>query len=105
MVKRQVSDEVLRTDADIAREQALEMEGRKIDGGGRILERRLIEIACAQEADGAAHAAPIRVVLVEGKYIGHGRNMGPGAGFCDPFLAQVRWRFHGPAAARFSGPG
>ena len=82
-----MADEILRADADITREQALKVERREADRVGGIFQGRLVQIIRAQEPDGAAHAAPIGVVFVEGDHVAHGRKMALHPALFDPFLA------------------
>ena len=89
MGERQMSDEGLRADADIAREQALEMERRKARGRRRLLEPRLVEIMLAQNSGWRGPSAAIRPCLPAGaseRFCSCGQHRPAGAAFATRFL-------------------
>ncbi len=96
VAERQMADEVLRADPNIAGEQPLEVERRQSDGRRRVFQGRLVEIIGGEMPDGAAHAAPIGIVFVERDHVCHGRKMGLVAPLIDPILA--RHETHGVIA-------
>ncbi len=91
MAQRQMRDERLRADADIAREQALEMKRRKARDGGCLFEVRLVLIMLGEVADRAAHLPPGGGFdAVEDWFVAHGRKMARPAARYDPNLAPLK---------------
>src|SRR5665213_839465 len=98
-----MADEILWADADIAREQTLEMEWRQTDRFRRVFKARLLQIVLGEIPDRAAHALPVRPAYCDGNDLAHGANMGRRGRHSHPNLAGFMGASFAPCAARISG--
>ena len=103
MLEGEMADEALGADADIAREQALEVERRQAHRIGGIFQPRLLGVARGEEMDGASDAPPVPrgFIVFEVDQFAHEAKVGIATPLSTRFLRAQKRGFFAAESADF----